>query len=43
MSDEKLITVITSVYNEAKYLETWAESVASQIYLHKKSRLVAHD
>ena len=43
MFDEKLITVITSVYNKAKYLETWAISLASQTYLNKARILIIDD
>ncbi|MBR1647066.1 MAG: glycosyltransferase family 2 protein [Selenomonadaceae bacterium] len=43
MSDEKLITVITTVYNKAQYLETWAVSVASQTYLSKARIIVIDD
>lgn len=43
MSNEKIITVITTVFNKAPYLETWAISVASQTYLHKARILVIDD
>lgn len=41
--NEKLITVITTVYNKAPFLKTWAESVASQTYLDKARILVIDD
>lgn len=40
---EKLITILTSVYNKAPYLETWAFSVASQTYLDKARVIVIDD
>lgn len=40
---EKLITILTSVYNKAPYLETWAFSVASQTYLDKARIIVIDD
>ena len=42
MKDKK-ITVITTVYNKAKYLETWAESLSKQTYLDKTNILVIDD
>ena len=43
MQEEKLITIITSFYNAAPYLETWAISVASQTYLDKARVIVLDD
>lgn len=42
MQEEKLITIITTLYNKAPYLETWAISVAAQTYLNK-ARVIAID
>lgn len=41
--DEKIITIITTVYNKAKYLDTWAKSLANQTYLDKMNILIIED
>ena len=43
MQKEKLITVITTFYNAAPYLETWAISVAAQTYLDRARVIVLDD
>ena len=43
MQEEKLITVITTFYNAAPYLKTWAISVAAQTYLNKARVIVLDD
>ena len=43
MQEEKLITIITTLYNKAPYLETWAISVAAQTYLDKARVIVIDD
>ena len=43
MQEEKLITVITTFYNAASYLKTWAVSVAAQTYLNKAQVIVLDD
>ena len=43
MQEEKLITIITTLYNKAPYLETWATSVAAQTYLDKARVIVIDD
>lgn len=41
--DEKIITLITLVYNKASYIQTWAKSLAKQSYLDKMKILVTDD
>ena len=43
MHSEKLITVITTVYNKAKFLETWAKCLSEQTFLDKTKILVIED
>ncbi len=43
MNKKKIITIITTLYNKAKYLETWAESLSKQTYLDKMIILVIDD
>ena len=43
MADEKLVTVITAVYNKANYLKDWAESLSNQTFLDKTKILVFDD
>ena len=43
MQKEKLITVITTLYNKAPYLETWVISVAAQTYLDRARVIVLDD
>lgn len=43
LQEEKLITIITTLYNKAPYLETWAVSVAAQTYLNKARVIVIDD
>lgn len=43
LQEEKLITVITTFYNAAPYLKTWAISVAAQTYLNKARVIVLDD
>lgn len=38
--NEKLLTLITPVYNKASYIQTWAECLAEQTYLNKMKILV---
>lgn len=43
MDSKKLITVITTVYNKTKFLETWAKCLSEQTFLDKTKILVIED
>ncbi len=43
MKTDKLITIVTTLYNKEKYLKTWAESLAKQTFLDNMQILVIED
>lgn len=43
MSEEKLITVLTPLYNKARFLKTYVEGLARQSYLDKMRIIVLND
>ena len=43
MPEEKLITLLTPLYNRAKFLRTYVEGLANQSYLDKMKIIVLDD